>query len=978
MQLITPTGATFTRPFAVGALCTSLRRTAVQATRCRVANRRGEALKTTEDRMTRPAVWVPLIGPVMLCASLSLGTAEVPLALTPEPQALVLARGTWPVRGRTVEMRVPVGGDHEACALVLAEALRLAGAVPRVVRVSQGAQQGFRLGPASAAAAPPPPDHTPEAYTLQITPTGASAAARSAAGLLYAAQTFRQLARIGAADGALPCLTVTDYPELPVRGIYIEGGQERGGRIVAKEYLLQQVRRLSESKLNTLVIECYNLFPFPSFPACADSWTLSPDDCRELQAEARRYHITVVPSLQTLAQAWELVWNNEAGAPYRETTAPGMICPSNPDVYPFIKGLYRDLLTLFADSPYLGIGCSEIDMQWQGRFCPRCQARVDAGETPRDLLLGHAEKCIAAVSELAAELGRPVRPLLWADEFYMYGPGRDWVGIERIPRHAVMGFWKYWGPYDGLGGLLERGYDVLGVSAMYNHCFYLADLSPGAPRKLWAPMEETGVRNITEMVQAARGLSDVTDQRLGGSFLGVATASFSKHRLRAFDTIWYGFALNGHCTWSKPLRPLSSYQPAFTRAFVWHYYGCRSAAAAARLTEAFERLDGCKSQLELANQTLRDVVGVYDTQEPGYAGNTLLDALRRCGEMVRTDGEPAVELGRLRYGALAVMRQAKRAQEAILACQEQVERVADLGDLWLAAEKIAAHAERQVLMVDTQTALRLAEAGKPVRGGELVSRWRAHRLRMERILRRTRPLYRSGDPCGLASLLGDISAIEAHLEELAGTDETTGAPGEVLLAETFQALDTSRWIVRGEPAVAAGELVTAAPGGWANYCGVTTREALALDDRRPLVVEFTVTPTHRGLSTPLFGSGTPSGDLDYRFCFCGLTDRFAVYTQAAQLPPDGRVAGDPGWHLRGQSAPFAEGTTYRVRAEITRRSFRVVVGEAAATRWRPPFWDSGRLPMDALTSTRLLFAAVEPSGMTSQCRWGPIRISRKP
>ena len=55
------------------------------------------------------------------------------------------------------------------------------------------------------------------------------------------------------------------------------------------------------------------------------------------------------------------------------------------------EGLYRDLLTWFDDSPVMGIGCSEIDMQWQGRYCPKCQKRVSAGATVRELLLGHAE-----------------------------------------------------------------------------------------------------------------------------------------------------------------------------------------------------------------------------------------------------------------------------------------------------------------------------------------------------------------------------------------------------------------------------------------------------------------------------------------------------------------------------------------------------------------------------------------------------------
>ncbi len=177
------------------------------------------------------------------------------------------------------------------------------------------------------------------------------------------------------------------------------------------------------------------------------------------------------------------------------------------------------------------------------------------------------------MQELSQELGRPVRPLMWGDEFYMYGPGRDWVGIERIPKSVVMGYWKYWPDYAGIGGLLERGYDVLGISAMYNHCFYLADLSPEDPPKSWPSMEQTGVRNITEMVRDADAARQAHPER---EFLGVATASFSKHRLRAFDSIWYGFVLNGQCTWSQPQRPLTAYQRDFTRAFVRHWFDVRA------------------------------------------------------------------------------------------------------------------------------------------------------------------------------------------------------------------------------------------------------------------------------------------------------------------------------------------------------------------------------------------------------------------
>jgi len=666
---------------------------------------------------------------VAVCAEgFAMDVPEIAVRLTPQPQQATLGEGHFALGSGPWVVGFPAGPEHEACRNVVTTALKRAGLAIR----TEGAEGNtFVIGQEVALPDLPTQGHAEEAYVLCVTPSGVTARGASAAALLYAAQTLRQLVRLSPADGRLPCLTIVDYPEFRMRGLYIEGGQERFGQIVDKDYLLEQIRRLAEFKMNVLVVECYNLFPYASFPACADEGTLSEEDCREIIAEAKRFHVTIVPSLQTLAQASELVWACEEGTPYREVPAPGLMCPSNPDIYPFIKGLYRDLLTWFDDSHVIGIGCSEIDMQWKEQYCPACRRRIEAGETVRDLLLGHAVQCIAAVHEASAELGRPVRPLMWADEFYMYGPGKDWVGIERIPKDTMMGYWKYWPDYSGIKGLLERGYDVLGISAMYNHSFYLADLSPEDPPKSWPPMEQTGTRNITAMLREAdRARRESSD----GEFWGVATASFSKHRLRAFDSIWYGFALNGHAAWSYPEHPVDEYQETFTRAFTRHYYDARTDEAADALARVYVRLDRCKSQLELANQTLGDVVGVYDTQEAGYQGNTLMGAFRRCGKLMSPEGEPEAVLSEIRDAALGVVEEAGELTALVAAQKPHVGRVRELADLWLAGEKIAAHGQRHLLIIDAQGALMQAK-GQPA---ELVrrqiaceaERWTAHRERM--------------------------------------------------------------------------------------------------------------------------------------------------------------------------------------------------------------------------------------------------------
>jgi pimeloyl-ACP methyl ester carboxylesterase len=689
---------------------------------------------------------------------------DIAAVLTPRPQHIAPGEGRFAITNGSWAVSLPDGPDHEACRSVLTTALRQAGATVQEGRIDG---HSFLIGQPVELPDLPSQGSADEAYVLRITPTGVMARGASPAGILYAAQTLRQLLRVFSDKGYLPCLTIIDYPTFRMRGVYIEGGQERFGRIVDKDYLLEQIRRLSEFKMNTLVIECYNLFPFASFPACADEGTLSENDCQEILAESKRWHVTIVPSLQTLAQASELVWNCQAGVPYREVPAPGLMCPSNPDIYPFIRGLYRDLLQRFDDSPVIGVGCSEIDMQWKERYCPACRQRIDAGETVRDLLLGHAEKCIAAVHSVSAELGRPVRPLMWADEFYMYGPGKDWVGIERIPRDTVMGYWKYWADYAGIGGLLERGYDVLGISAMYNHTFYLADLSPDQPAKSWPPMEQTGTRNVTAMLRQA---AEAREADGDGRFWGVATASFSKHRLRAFDSIWYGFILNGHAAWGDPRLALDDYQEAFTKAFARHFYDARTDEAADALAQAYARLDRCKSSLELANQILGDVVGVVDTQEPGYLGNTFMGAFRRCATLMAGGGDDLARVMKIRDAARQVVQESAEVTARLDAQKPHIGRDRELADLWLAGEKIAAHAQRQLLMIETQDAL-LRAADQPAdRVREILAglpqRWTSHRERVERILDQSKHLYSRGDPLGLAAVLVDIANIESELQSI--------------------------------------------------------------------------------------------------------------------------------------------------------------------------------------------------------------------
>ena len=115
----------------------------------------------------------------------------------------------------------------------------------------------------------------------------------------------------------------------------------------------------------------------------------------------------------------------------------------------------------------------------------------------------------------------------------------------------------------------------------------------------------------------------------------------------------------------------------------------------------------------------------------------------------------------------------REVQASLAAQRPNVEKKRELDDLLLAAEKIAAHAQREVLLIDTAQYLarapRQTTAVAASQAAVEAKRWSDHRVRCEAIARQDARLYRSGDPCGHGAILRDIATIEAQLSGLAKT-----------------------------------------------------------------------------------------------------------------------------------------------------------------------------------------------------------------
>jgi Glycosyl hydrolase family 20, domain 2 len=134
----------------------------------------------------------------------------------------------------------------------------------------------------------------PEGYRIVISPRVVIVAGTDPAGTFYGLQTLRGIVRDG---GLFPCLTLSETPDVSIRGVVAKGPLS-----------LRQIQEMAARRCNLI------LFPSDDFyrldAASTERW-------RDLFALARRYHLEPVPMIQTLSDAGPLLARAPAAAASR-------------------------------------------------------------------------------------------------------------------------------------------------------------------------------------------------------------------------------------------------------------------------------------------------------------------------------------------------------------------------------------------------------------------------------------------------------------------------------------------------------------------------------------------------------------------------------------------------------------------------------------------------------------------------------------
>ena len=266
----------------------------------------------------------------------------------------------------------------------------------------------------------PPENDSPEAYALVAGPDGAAAAARHPTGLFRARATLRQLLTL-AGDGAIPEVRIADWPDLAVRGVHLDLKYI----MHRKDYLMRWLDTLADTKVNTLLLEYEDKFPYRTHPVLRHPLAFTEAELNVFLAKARGHGIRVVPLIQNMGHV-EYILKHEQFAHLRRNGWHTEYDTTKPDAMQMVREVLDDVLRFHEEDEWFHMGGDEC-------FSLHKETREVAGRLYGDHMVGVLEHVV----------GHGKRPLLWQDMVAGLPPEPRAELLRRIPPKTILCHWNY-------------------------------------------------------------------------------------------------------------------------------------------------------------------------------------------------------------------------------------------------------------------------------------------------------------------------------------------------------------------------------------------------------------------------------------------------------------------------------------------------------------------------------------------------------
>lgn len=155
-----------------------------------------------------------------------------------------------------------------------------------------------RADPSAAIRARIVPSLGPQAYRLTVRDGGALIEGGDDDGVFYGAMTLAQLAVRQQSGWVVPCVAIVDRPALRWR---ILSDDVSRGPLPTMRYFRERIRTIAAFKMNGYSPYMEHVFIAPSDPLPAPLDGITPQQLRELDAYAARFHVALIPEQQTFA-----------------------------------------------------------------------------------------------------------------------------------------------------------------------------------------------------------------------------------------------------------------------------------------------------------------------------------------------------------------------------------------------------------------------------------------------------------------------------------------------------------------------------------------------------------------------------------------------------------------------------------------------------------------------------------------------------
>ncbi len=254
-------------------------------------------------------------------------------------------------------------------------------------------------------------------------------------------------------------------------------------QVMKIDALKKFAKTLSESGINTLVMEWEGTYPFEKHPMIPNRYAYTKSEIKSFISYCGELGIDVIPLQQSFGHV-EYILRNERYKDLREDQKDySQVCPLEEEGN---KKLFTDLFTELAathPSKYFHIGGDETYLLGH---CEKCRKKA-AIEGTSKLYTDH----IKMLCDIVISLGKT--PVLWADIALKHPDA-----LKLLPPQTIFIDWNYGWDMNNFGDhkkLMQAGFEVWGAPSLRSH-----------PDNYFLTQWEKHFKNIRDFVPACRQL----------------------------------------------------------------------------------------------------------------------------------------------------------------------------------------------------------------------------------------------------------------------------------------------------------------------------------------------------------------------------------------------------------------------------------------------------------------------------------------